>query len=107
MMLDFIKNNGACCKWRKEIVRNGQKTTKINICVANGRAKRYNCKQESPQSGRFPKNAAIAAEGAMFTTMALINILLVNIILVLDLAILAQGKNSVFGHAESRAVSEV
>ena len=43
----------------------------------------------------------------MFTTMALINILLVNIILVLDLAILAQGKNSVFGHAESRAVSEV
>ena len=43
----------------------------------------------------------------MFTTTALINILLVNIILVLVLVILVREENNVFGHAESRAVSEV
>ena len=35
----------------------------------------------------------------MFTTMALINTLLVNIILVLVLVILVQQSNNVFGHA--------
>ena len=38
----------------------------------------------------------------MFTTMALINILLSYIILVLVLVILVQGETSVFGHANGR-----
>ena len=53
-------------------------------------------------AGISPEKAASAAEALMFTTMALINILLVNIILVLVLVGVVRKKNSAFGHVHKQ-----